>query len=144
FDRLTREEQERLLTAVKVFVAERSWEGCSGLVLTDEIKVTIAGHACRMLLGLRHDYFGHVPAILVYPSAFLVPPDEQAQGVAGPTAALGQAWYRGPVVLAWDEVLEDSLDVGTGQNVVLHEFAHQLDYLGESGNLDQTRQGAEQ
>ena len=61
---------------VKVFVAERRWEPCGGLELTDAMEVTIAGHACLLLLGMRHDYFSHVPSILVYPSIFLMPAEK--------------------------------------------------------------------
>ena len=44
---------------------------------------------------------------------------------------LGEAWYRGPVVLAWDEVVVGGRNHQDGRNVVYHEFAHQLDFLGQ-------------
>ena len=42
---------------------------------------------------------------------------------------LGEAWYRGPVILSWAEVIDDCRHLGHGRNVVWHEFAHQLDML---------------
>jgi hypothetical protein len=42
---------------------------------------------------------------------------------------LGEAWHFGTVILAWDAVLTGGRDTHDGKNVVLHEFAHQLDYL---------------
>jgi Mlc titration factor MtfA (ptsG expression regulator) len=129
YGRLTPAEQQRLRDDLRVLIAERKWEGCAGLVLTDEIKVTVAAQACVLLLGIEHDYFSRVPSILVYPSAF------EARGphggLEGGVPALGQAWYRGPVLLAWDEALRDGRHDREGRNVVHHEFAHQLDFLGE-------------
>lgn len=139
FPAMSPAERERLLGLVKVFLAERTFEPCGGLKLTEEMRVVIAAHACRLLLGLKHDYFSHVPAILVYPAAFMIPAEEHAQGPTRDVAALGQAWYRGPVLLAWDEVEQDCLDPDSGKNVVLHEFAHQLDFLGDEGNLSPGR-----
>ena len=96
----------RLHDDVRIFVAERHWEGCAGLVVTDEMRVTIAALACMLLLGLEHDYFANVESILVYPSDFQLP----HRRAAGPLELsqkidlLGQAVYRGPVILSWRNV----------------------------------------
>ena len=128
---LTEAEQARLRDDLRVFVAEKSWEGCGGLTVTDEIRVTIAAQACLLLLGIEHDYFSRVLTILVYPGAYRSP--EGDLGPAGvvheDTGRLGEAWYRGPVILSWDAVRGGGQDHHDGQNVVLHEFAHQLDFL---------------
>jgi Mlc titration factor MtfA (ptsG expression regulator) len=123
---LTEAERGRLCDALRVMVAERNWEGCGGLVLTDAIKVTVAGQAALLLLGLEHDYFSRVPSILIYPSGYRAPADRDGDVHEG---RLGEAWYRGPVVLAWDAVLAGTQDRDHGRNLVLHEFAHQLDFL---------------
>lgn len=116
--RLSEEQRVRLRQGVRILVAEKNWEGCRGLEVSAEMMVTIAAQACLLLLGLEHDYFSRVPTILVYPSGF-----------ASPEPALGQTMYRGPVILAWDAVLEEGRDPSHGWNVVIHEFAHQLDAL---------------
>src|SRR3954454_12269870 len=67
---LTEAEQAKLRDDLRVFVAEKNWEGCGGLTVTDEMKVTIAAQACVLLLGIEHDYFSRVLSILVYPSAY--------------------------------------------------------------------------
>jgi hypothetical protein len=108
--------------------------GWWGLAITDEVKVTVAAQACLMLLGSEdHDYFARVPTILVYPSSFCEPlvGDEEQQTRYG---WAGLAVYRGPVILAWDAVLEGGRDCSLGCNVVIHEFAHQLDDLDGSVN----------
>jgi Mlc titration factor MtfA (ptsG expression regulator) len=126
--------QESLHNTLRIFVAERRWEGCGGLTITDEIQVTIAAQACLLLLGMEHDYFSQVSSILVYPSGFQV--DQHHAGHGGlieeeGVPVIGQAWRRGPVILAWDEVLADGREAGHGHNVVYHEFAHQLDFQGD-------------
>jgi Mlc titration factor MtfA (ptsG expression regulator) len=128
---LTEAERARLRDDLRVFVVEKHWEGCRGLTITDEIQVTIAAQACLLLLGLEHDYFGRVKSILVYPTRFATPVREvleTGEVVEGKAVTLGQAQYRGAVVLAWDEVLADGQCPGEG-NTVFHEFAHQLDFL---------------
>jgi hypothetical protein len=131
YARLSERERAKLRDDLRVLVAEKHWEGCGGLVMTDEVKVTIAAHAALLLLGIRHDYFARVMSILVYPTGFRSPEGwTRPDGVVDLTVgALGQAWYDGPIVLAWDEVVAGAVDPTDGRNVVLHEFAHQLDYL---------------
>ena len=136
YARLEPDEQRRLRELVQVFVAEKHWEGCGGLVLTDEMKVTIAAQACLLVLGLPHRLYENVESIFVYPSTVVRP--EQKAGVfvqpreiiaSGPTALFGEAHVRGPVVLAWDRVLWDGRHERDGHNLVYHEFAHKLDML---------------
>jgi Mlc titration factor MtfA (ptsG expression regulator) len=128
---LTEAEQQKLHDDLRIFIAETTFEGCGGLEITDEIKVTIAAQASLLLLGFHHDYFERVHTVLVYPRGFRSP-----EGWAGPDGVvhldvgyLGEAWHHGTVILAWDAVLTGGRDPRDGRNVVLHEFAHQLDYL---------------
>jgi Mlc titration factor MtfA (ptsG expression regulator) len=98
------------------------------------MKVTIAAQACLMLLGIEHDYYSRVPSILVYPTTFVIPHGEWLDEYHPENAAAGQAIYRGPVILAWDAVLSEGRDLSAGQNIVIHEFAHQFDFLDDSVN----------
>jgi Mlc titration factor MtfA (ptsG expression regulator) len=128
-------ERFELNAMIQVFLEEKQWEGCGGLQLTDEIRVTIAAQACLLQLGLPHDYYRNVDSILVYPSTVVVP--ERSPGVfervdapvGAPVPILGQAFARGPVILVWDAVLHGARHPEQGHNVVYHEFAHQLDML---------------
>ena len=123
-------EQDKVRDGARILVAEKSWEGCKGLELSDEIRVTVAALAAMLLLGLRDSYFDNVQTILVYPEAFRSP---QQHAIGGDVAMetmderLGEAHYRGPVILSWADVTEDAAQPGYGQNLVFHEFAHQLD-----------------
>jgi Mlc titration factor MtfA (ptsG expression regulator) len=136
YRRLEPAAQQRLRALVQVFVAEKHWEGCGGLALTDEMKVTIAAQACLLVLELPHRLYENVDSILVYPSTVMRP--AQTAGVfvrprgfvaSGPIALLGEAHLGGPVILAWDRVLRDNTSQYDGHNLVYHEFAHKLDML---------------
>jgi Mlc titration factor MtfA (ptsG expression regulator) len=129
-------DRQELEGLVRVFLAEKSFEGCGGLELTEEMRVTIAAEACLLLLHRETDIYPDVEAILVYPTAYLAPSKTGAGGVVveGEQARLGESWVRGVVVLAWDHVKHGGTQPRDGQNVVLHEFAHQLD--SEDGSMD--------
>jgi len=134
YHRLNREQQNKLRDIARILIAEKFWEGCNGFVITDEVKVTISAQAALLLLGIEHDYYERVLTILVYPGSFwTAKPDDNADDAFVPDqAVLGQAVYRGPVILAWDEVVGEGREPESGHNVVVHEFAHQLDFLDNS------------
>jgi len=126
---LTADEQAKLRGAIQVFIAEKNWEGCGGLELTDEMKLVIAAYACLLVLGIEEFFFDRVKSILVYPDAYLHPP-EMSDGLIHEDAAMeGESWHRGPVILNWRRVKSSGRDTSDGLNLVLHEFAHQLDGL---------------
>ena len=138
FDRLSAADQSELFNHVQVLLAEKRFEGCAGLEITDEIRVTIAAQACLLLLHRKTDYFPHLETILVYPSAYLV---EEQRHLEGPvwedarTARQGETARRmGTMVLAWDAVKSGAVDPSDGTNLVLHEFAHQLDYENDAAD----------
>ncbi len=121
--------QLRLKKHIQVLLAEVPFVGCAGLDITDEIRVTIAGQAAFLLLG-RGGSFGNLREVLVYPGHFVVPRSEPgAAGVVheGRDVLAGQSWQRGQVIVAWDAVRDGAADPHDGANVVMHEFAHQLD-----------------
>ena len=128
-------ERERLRQLVQVFVHEKRWEGCGGLELTDEVRVTVAAEACLLLLGRDHSLYDDVESILVYPSTVQRPErpqsffDNRIEVVEAPVALLGEAHGGGPVILAWDAVKSGARDPDDGRNVVFHELAHKIDML---------------
>ncbi|MFG0334400.1 MAG: zinc-dependent peptidase [Maioricimonas sp. JB049] len=139
-DRLTPDEQTRLRQRIQVFVAEKHWEGCRGLTMTDEIKVLVAAHASLLTLGLPDDVLNRVLSILVYPTAYVAKEIRQTGPgviVHGRQLRAGEAWYRGPVILSWEDIEAGTLRLTRGRNLVMHEFAHQLDMLN-GGTVDGT------
>jgi Mlc titration factor MtfA (ptsG expression regulator) len=132
FARLSAADQAELLDHIQVFLAEKRFEGCAGLEIDDEIRVTIAAQACLLLLHRRTDYFPRLVTILVYPSTYLADEQRPVEGPVweeGSMSRLGETGRTmGSMVLAWDAVKTGAADPSDGKNVVLHEFAHQLDY----------------
>lgn len=124
--------------ATQIFLAETSFEGCRDFTVTDPMRVTIAGLASVLVLGMPEFYFDNVQTILLYPDAFAVPkkthlaPELELEEEDEPH--LGEAHYRGPVILSWAEIEEDVREPWTGRNLVFHEFAHQLDMLTGEAN----------
>jgi hypothetical protein len=121
--------RDELCGHINVFLREKRFQGCGGLELTDEMRVTIAGHACLLLLNGQARYFPGFTSILVYPGSYLVD-DVDYDGeveIRGKDARAGESWHRGPVILSWDDVVQSFSEQADGQNVVLHEFAHKLD-----------------
>lgn len=128
-----------LLGLSQVFLAEKNFEGCGGLALTDEMRVTVAANACLLLLGRETGVYPRLQSVLLYPTTFVAQVAEQDEtGLVDEydDEMDGEAWDIGAVVLAWDEVLHDARHGRDGRHVVLHEFAHQLDQ--ETGEADGT------
>jgi MtfA peptidase len=136
---LTEADGRELQGLIQVFLAEKNFEGCNGLELTDEIKVTIAAHACRLLLRRDADVFPRLITILVYPSAYVAKSVEPIGGgtvLEGEQVRLGEAWKDGVAVVSWDDLLATAEGRNPGRNLILHEFAHILDM--EDGAADGT------
>jgi Mlc titration factor MtfA (ptsG expression regulator) len=115
---------------IHVLLDEKVFEGCGGMDLTDEHRVTVAAYGALLLLHRDTDYYPRLGSILVYPSAFLAP----VRHAVGDTAAIetdeervGESWAAGSMVVSWEDALADIDDPAAGCNVVIHEFAHQLD-----------------
>ncbi len=132
FGRLPADDQKELLGHVQVFLAEKHFEGCGGLQLTDEIRLTIATQACLLLLHRKTDYYPRLTTILVYPSGYVVDERRHLEGGVwqeGKEGRLGHTGGQmGSMVLAWDAAKQGATDPSDGKNLVLHEFAHQLDF----------------
>lgn len=124
--------QLQLKKLIQVFVAEKQFVGCDNLVVTDEMKVTIAAQACLLLLNKPAHYYPKLKQILIYPAAFVVPTQHaDTAGVVSEMAQvrLGESWQSGQIVLSWVDTLKSAAICNDGHNLVIHEFAHQLDQL---------------
>jgi len=131
YPRLAAEQQAALRDHTRIFIAEKSFVGCGGQHITDEVKVTIAGQSAMLLLGLDRDCYYWVPTIIVYPDEFQSPQEEDdwEDDHLSERVAEGLADHRGPIVLSWAAVREECPNPSCGRNVVLHEFAHELDFM---------------
>lgn len=131
YRRLPAELREQLHRLMLIFVAEKAFVGRGGFEVTDTVRVVVAAQACLLLLNRETAMFPLFKTIVIYPSAYAV--DHQAEDEAGVVSEevqerAGEAWERGPVILSWDDVEFGAGNFEDGGNVVLHEFAHQLDF----------------
>ena len=129
--------QLQLKQHIQVFLAEKKFVGCNGVKITEEIKFTVAAQACLLLLNRKTDYYPKLKTILVYPSAFIKNHQSlQSGGVLSSqrTALAGESWGFGKVVLSWQDTIDGAHIPNDGHNVVIHEFAHQLDQEDGSAN----------
>jgi Mlc titration factor MtfA (ptsG expression regulator) len=139
FSRLSEADQRELLGHTRVLLEEKHFEGAGGLLMRDEVRLTIAAQAALLLLHRDTDYFPRLTSVIVYPSGY-VATNQHAEGgiwseddehLSGHTQRNLRA-----LVLAWDDVKAGAADPNDGHNLVLHEFAHQLDF--EDGSTDGT------
>ncbi|WP_138431250.1 zinc-dependent peptidase [Fodinibius saliphilus] len=125
--------KQKLKGLINIFIKEKSFEGCAGLKITDEIRITVAAQACILLLGIEDlsSFYEGLRSVLIYPETYVARVKSNRNSFfveEGYQRRHGEAWSRGHVVLAWDEVKKGASDINDGQNLVFHEFAHQLDY----------------
>jgi Mlc titration factor MtfA (ptsG expression regulator) len=129
YSRLPAGLREVLHGHVNVFLRDKQFIGCAGLAVTDEMRLTIAGNACLLLLDQPEATFEGFSTVLVYPDTFVTREEEYDGEIVtvSDEARAGESWHGGPVVLAWADILDGLAHPGEGFNVVLHEFAHKLD-----------------
>ncbi len=130
-------EQLALQGHIQVFLSEKNFEGCGGLELSDEILVTVAGYACILILNQDTDYYPRLDTVLVYPTAFVMETTLDGFGeleVHGEEIHSGEAWQQGVVILAWEDIEHGGQREHPGFNVIVHEFAHQLDMENGEGD----------
>jgi len=136
---LKRHERHQLRKLASLFLRNKTFYGGAGLEVNDFMQVSIAAQACLLILNLDLHLYNGWSQIIIYPDAFLAPQTEtDTAGVVHESkrALDGQAWERGPVVLAWSDIEQDMQEasIRRGSNVVLHEFAHKLDFLNGAAN----------
>ena len=136
YRRLPKHHQTTLQGCIHLFLDEKVFVGCEGLVVTDDMRLVIAANACFLLLNREQKHFPGFETILVYPEAY-VAKQIRYDGlveVHEDSARAGESWFRGPVVLSLADVMRGSSNERDGHNVVMHEFAHKLDE--ESGKVN--------
>ncbi|GIU51160.1 hypothetical protein TUM4438_39770 [Shewanella sairae] len=129
--------QLQLKKHIQIFIAEKHFIGCDGLKIDDDIRVTVAAQACLLLLNRNTNFYPNLKEILIYPSVFIVEGQQQHSGgviYEQRRVLSGESWQHGRVILSWQTTKHDAAVPDDGHNVVIHEFAHQLDQ--EDGNAN--------
>ncbi|NNE87816.1 MAG: zinc-dependent peptidase [Silicimonas sp.] len=120
---------------IKLFLKQVEFIGCDGLEVTEDMRLSIAAQACLLVVNIDAWYVS-LRTILIYPGAFKSI-DKSHDGYVvteREVVRTGESWNRGPVILSWQHSAAGARNHTDGHNVVLHEFAHQIDDL--SGHTD--------
>lgn len=136
---LSADERRQLKDLIRLFLSRKRFYGCNGQEIDDEVRLTIAAQACLLLLNRSTGVFPRLRSILVYPHTFWTKhPRHNEDGTVSLEGSemQGESWEDGRVILSWHDVEHGASDYGDGYNVVIHEFAHQLD--AESGAVNGT------
>jgi len=134
---LNETELSRLRDITTLFLYDKRFTGVQGLVPTSEMRLIIAVQACFLILNLGQEFYSGWIEIIIYPAAFrVVRASIDSAGVVHDEdkALSGESWSRGPVILSWSVVEQDTQTNIPGSNVVIHEFSHKLDMLNGAAN----------
>jgi len=130
YGRIPAELKTALHAHMQVFLDEKSFVGCNGLQVTPRMKHIIAAQACLLLLKKDISLYDRIACVLIYPTAFINAGHRSLDNgatITGIRVLSGESWQTGKVILSWDDVQAGAQHGYDGQNVVIHEFAHQLD-----------------
>lgn len=135
------QDRKKLESLVRILIAEKNFIGTGGLKLSEEMCVAIAARACLLILRrveLDGELYPGLGSIVVYPDAFRAKVVRREGYVVheGEEVRAGESWDQGTVVLSWQAAKEGAKHPHDGHDVVLHEFAHQLD--GQQGSMNGT------
>lgn len=130
---LNASDQARLRMLATLFLHDKSLEPVQGFQMDPGMRSWLAVQACLPILKLGLHWYREWHSIVVYPDTFV--PEREYVDEAGVvhrrhTPMHGEAWERGPVILAWNAVAH----AGGPHNVVIHEMAHKLDMLNGEAN----------
>lgn len=131
-------ERARLKQWVILFLAEKPINGAGNLHIDNGARLAIAIQACTLILNLDLDWYKSWTEVIVYPGEFVARHEEMDEAGVVHTVAetmSGESWGHGTVVLSWADAQQaGKAKNGRGYNVVIHEFAHQIDMLNGDAN----------
>lgn len=128
---------------INLFLDQVTFRGHGGVEVTDAMRLSIAAQAC-LLIVKSPLWYDTIRNVLLYPSVFSTGRENHHEGLIHEShhGTLGESWHRGPVILSWNHALHGGLRAHDGENVVIHEFAHQLDSLsGHTNGIPILRRG---
>ena len=134
-------ELEHLRDISTLFIHRKRFFGIYEMEIDSEVHVAIAAQACLLILNRTAPHDTHPfpgwSSVILYPGPFVARHTfRDAIGVVHEQIATldGEASRSGPVVLSWEDARPSAVAPGEGRNVVLHEFAHKLDFMNGVSN----------
>ena len=128
---------------INLFLDQVTFRGKNGVEVTEAMKLSIAAQACLLIVNSPL-WYDTIRNVLLYPAVFETGRARHDGNLIHEHrhGTLGESWQRGPVVLSWNDALHGGLRAHDGENVVIHEFAHQLDSLtGDTNGIPILRKG---
>jgi len=129
YSRLPEELRDQLEQLSLIFLERIEIRGIEGLEMTDEIRVLTASQACLLLVNQKSFYPDKLRSVVIRPRGYTATQHETYGGITSEKEiqVLGQSWEHGLVVLSWDNAKSGAHNSKDARNLVIHEFAHQLD-----------------
>ncbi|MCY2975193.1 MAG: M90 family metallopeptidase [Planctomycetota bacterium] len=126
--------QEQLIRWARLLIFDKFWEGCDGLSVSKEMQWKVSAQAGLMVVGYPDWHFDKTATVLIYPRPYVARDSPvllggYTVGIEGESVRAGETGYRKPVILNWNDVQLGARDANDGHNLVIHEFAHQLDLI---------------
>ena len=134
YNRLNEEEQQRIHKSILIFINTKEFVGVN-IDVTDEMKIVIAFHACLLLLHVTlGGCYENLATILIYPYTMVAKQVSANGGIytKGEFLLEGQS-ASDTVVISWHDAKKDAYHLHEN-NVVVHEFAHEIDFLDGSAD----------
>ena len=112
---------------VKGFLNHYQFIGKEELLVTDEMKIIIAGTYIMLTFGMRHYLINLFKVIIIYPSAYFSTSNQQYhKGEFNPIMKA--------VAFSWEDFIIGHQSTNDNINLGLHEFAHVLHFHGMKSN----------
>jgi len=127
---LASNDQQRIRQLSAEILEQMEFLGAKGYQPNYRCCLTVAAMTALPLLNRKLHWLRDFRTFILYEesySAEFTKVDEAGVVHRGRHLRAGEAWHRGPVVLAMRDV--ERSGQGTGFNVVVHEIVHQIDYL---------------
>ena len=127
---LPTERRASLKENISRFIPLVYWEATGELELTEEMIVTVAAQACLLTMNMQGNPYSILKTIIIFPKVFVHQGESRGSGgtvTKSRHRVSGISYGSGTVSLAWDQTQHGGRNMHDGQNVVFHEFAHQLD-----------------
>ena len=116
---------------IQWFLKEKEFYGV-GINITDEIKVNIAFFACLLTIAYKYFCYPNLKYIFVYPNTIILHKRKIEEIVSNEEILIEGEATNDAVIIVWNEAKRE-IEKNT-RNVIVHEFAHELDYA--NGNID--------
>ena len=103
---------------VKYFIRQKQFEGRDGFVITEDVKLQVAGVATQIAFGHFPTTYEHFRRILIYPDKYFSGTTQRYH--------VGEVQSNGIIKLSWKSFTEGAAIRNDGVHVGYHEMAHAL------------------